>query len=330
MSMRQPQILVLALVVMALAAPAGAQEPEQVMTAGFDVAAGGTLEVSVHDADVTLTAGPEGRVDVVVYLAARDMERGRERYERMRFRARLHGNTVSVESDQVREPWSWRDRGYFNVRVEVRLPARFDVDVRTRDGDVVADRLEGDVSLVSEDGDIDAGRLTGQIRIRTADGDILVDEAHGGSVDIRTSDGDLRLGTITATSLELHTSDGDIRADVADADSVNAATSDGSIVLRGIRGSLTAVTHDGDIDVDADRAAEISLQTGDGDVFLSVPGDAALDLDIRGEDLDFGGGSAFSGSIRDDRVEGSLNGGGPTVRIRSGDGHVSLRLRASH
>lgn len=331
MRQRLPKSLLLALLTTALLAPAAAfaQRGERVMTSGFDVSPGGTLEVAVHDADVSLTAGSDDRVEVEVYLDARDMDRGRERFERMNFRASLHGNTVQVESDREDSGWSWRDLGHFNVRVEVRLPERFDVDVRTEDGDVGADRLQGSIVLASEDGDVSARRLAGEVRIETADGDIRVDEIRGGRVDIRTSDGDLDLGTVSAERIDLRTSDGDIRVDVADADDVEAHTSDGDVALRGIRGSLTASTQDGDVDVDVDQAGEIALQTGDGDVTLSLPENAAVDLDARGEDVALRDGAGFHGSVGNHRIDGQLNGGGPRVRVRTGDGRIVLRLRAS-
>lgn len=332
MSARTPNVLALMLGLALVSSPALAQQQEHVMSTTYtELSPGGTLDVDVPDADILLLTGADDRVQIDVYLVAGDLERARERYERMRMRAHLDGaaNRVSLQADEVPWHWSWRDWGRFEVRVEIRLPERFDLDVRTEDGDITAGSHQGRLVLLTEDGDIAAERLEGEVRLVTSDGDIRTGSISGGVVEVRTSDGDVVLGAVSATEIVLESSDGDIVADVAAADRVEARTSDGDISLRGVRGALSAATHDGDIDIDVDQVAELALQSGDGDVALSLPQSAAADLDLRGGEISFRSGSGFDGRIERRSVVGTLNGGGPAVRVRSGDGSVSLRLRES-
>lgn len=50
-------------------------------------------------------------------------------------------------------------------------------------------------------------------------------------------------------------------------------------------------------------------------------------MDLEGEDLDVDGAFRLQGRIGDDRVRGSLNGGGPLLKAHTGDGSISLEAR---
>ncbi len=70
------------------AAPAPARETrELVMSAEFDTRPGGRLTIDVPDADLVLRNGAGDQVAFEIYVTARDMQRGRARFEAMNFRA---------------------------------------------------------------------------------------------------------------------------------------------------------------------------------------------------------------------------------------------------
>ena len=123
-------------------------EREQVMSAQFDIHPGGTLVVDVPDADVTLRNGSDDRVEIEVWLEARDMERARDRFERMGFNAKGNGDRVQLTAERIRgNGWDWRDWGRFNISVEIVLPRQYDVDLKTGDGDVSVQSQEGVIRL---------------------------------------------------------------------------------------------------------------------------------------------------------------------------------------
>jgi len=131
--------------------------------------------------------------------------------------------------------------------------------------------------------------------------------------------------------LDLHSGDGTIKARSIDGD-VTVSTGDGSIDVTGAIGALRARSGDGSITIAAsggDHAGDWEIDTGDGSVTLSLPKTFGAELDahtgdggVRLEDVSV---SNVNGEIRRNRVKGRLGEGGRALRIRTGDGSITLR-----
>jgi DUF4097 and DUF4098 domain-containing protein YvlB len=261
---------------------------EEVFARQFDVR-DGRLEVDLSDADVVLETASGSRVDVRAYVDASDIEWASDVFEDMDFSATERGNTIYVEAnDHDIGNHEWRDHGNFSVTVVVAIPDGTDVRVQT------------------DDGDIQASSLSGNSVLRSSDGDIVVDVAEHGELDIHTSDGDIVVDRLKSQRAEIRTSDGDV-------------------VLRSVRAPLDVATGDGDIRINMLAAHETSVSTGDGDIVLTAPADIAADVRMDGEDLSVEQGLQLLGRIREHSVQGTLNGGGPIIDLRTGDGSISLR-----
>jgi DUF4097 and DUF4098 domain-containing protein YvlB len=261
---------------------------EEVFARQFDVR-DGRLEVDLSDADVVLETTSGSTMDVRAYVDASDSEWASEVFEDMDFRATKRGNTVYVEADDHNfNNGEWRDHQRYSVTVVVAIPEGTDVSVQTSDGD------------------IQAGTLSGNTTLRSSDGDIVVDAAEDGDLDIHTSDGDIVVDRLESRRAEIRTSDGDV-------------------VLRSVRAPLDVATGDGDIRINLLDANETSVSTGDGDILLTAPADLAADVHMDGEDLSVEQGLELLGRIREHSVQGTLNGGGPTIDMSTGDGSISLR-----
>lgn len=55
------------------------------------------------------------------------------------------------------------------------------------------------------------------------------------------------------------------------------------------------------------------------------PTGLAADLELQGEDVTVGRAFGFGGTLTEERASGRLNGGGPRLEARSGDGSVVLK-----
>ena len=111
--------------------------------------------------DILLKVGKsdQARVEVVV---TGDIDKMRERFEKMNFTAELKGNTLVVDADQRgfrTVLWWGSSRG--SIHMTVTIPKQFDVYAQTSDGDISAGGQEGEIELKSSDGDITVDRLTG-------------------------------------------------------------------------------------------------------------------------------------------------------------------------
>ena len=108
---------------------------------------------------------------------------------------------------------------------------------------------------------------------------------------------------------------------------VRAQTGSGSIRLNGLNGGLKAGTGSGDIEVNGTPTSDWKLDTGSGSVRLTVGSSARFNLDAN-----TGSGTvrtqqpiSMQGDINKHHVIGSVNGGGPTLRISTGSGDVEIK-----
>ncbi len=266
----------------------GQEARELMLERDLDLSAGGQISIDVADGDVIVRSHDSDGARVRVYVEARDMDWGREVFERMRFELGASDNGATIEAENPRiERDEWREHRSFSVTIEVDVPRRVSAAVVTHDGDV---RL---------------GTLEGTITVETMDGDIGIDRIDGPEVTLRTQDGDIWAESIRARAIGLFTSDGDIHVGQA-------------------AGPVRATTSDGDITVTLASAAETNLSSGDGDISIQL-GNFGSDLDIRGEEVAIVPSSGFDGQRREGWARGQLHGGGPKITASTGDGSVTVR-----
>jgi DUF4097 and DUF4098 domain-containing protein YvlB len=150
-------------------------------------------------------------------------------------------------------------------------------------------------------------------------------------VTAKSGDGSIDIERITG-KVDLHSGDGSIRArDLSG--SVSVSTGDGSMTLDGKFGSLRAHSGDGSVRIHAapgsTASSEWDISTGDGSITLEIPDDFGAELDahtgdggIHMNDITL---SNVTGEIRRNTVRGRLGSGGSAVRLRTGDGSITLR-----
>jgi hypothetical protein len=147
-------------------------------------------------------------------------------------------------------------------------------------------------------------------------------------LDLHTGDGNLAADGIRGR-MHFSTGDGNIEARSLDGP-LFAHTGDGNLKLQGRLEELEAGTGDGDVEVEAASGSRLgagwSLHTGDGNLTLRCADDLSADLDAHTGDgkirVEFP--LTMQGQFRENRVSGKINGGGPTLKLRSGDGDIRI------
>jgi len=148
-------------------------------------------------------------------------------------------------------------------------------------------------------------------------------------LNLHSGDGNIRVSGVKG-SLRLDSGDGELEVREGEGP-LNANTRDGNIRVHGVFSALDVHTGDGNIDADAETGSKMSsgwvLRTGDGNVVMRLPDNFAAELDAHtGDgrvDVDFP--LTINGSMPESTIRGKINGGGPLLEIRSGDGNISLR-----
>jgi len=159
---------------------------------------------------------------------------------------------------------------------------------------IVSLPASSDVTARSGDGSIDVERLSGRIELRSGDGSIRARDL-AGDITIQTGDGSIAL-------------DGKFSA-------VHARSGDGSVRIHAAAGTTAG--------------ADWDISTGDGSVTLEIPDGFNAELDahtgdggVHVEDLTV---SNVTGEIRRNSIRGRLGSGGHEVRVRTGDGSITVR-----
>lgn len=231
------------------------------------------LALSTFDGSIEIRAWDKPDVEVVIEKHASSKTAA----SAIQVDAQQTGNRVSVD---VRRPTVTGFSIHFGSRsakLIVSAPANVNVNARSGDGSIAAERLSGHIELRSGDGSIRGHNLTGDVKAHTGDGSIHLDGV-GGALDVSTGDGSVAIESDATTP----TADWNIR------------TGDGSVKLE----------------VPEGFNGELDAHTGDGRVHLQ---DVTL--------------SNVTGEIGRNSVRGRLGSGGRAVRLRSGDGSISITSR---
>jgi lia operon protein LiaG len=157
-----------------------------------------------------------------------------------------------------------------DVKVEIKVPAQFNLDISTAGGDVKCGGITGKAELNTSGGDVWADKFSGDLNASTSGGDIflfctdtkIIAETSGGDVnleyegenkgiDLSTSGGDIDiiLSKDFAASMELSTSGGDVSCSL---NMSNVKKSSGSRLIGDLNDGgekLYAHTSGGDITV---------------------------------------------------------------------------------
>lgn len=318
--------LLLSLVLLAATSVLAADD---VIRKGFNVADGGTLRLDAGFGDVKIVSGGAG-VAVEVIRKTRG-KRGEEWLREHKVSFSQQGNDVVIETDDEegrrdRGWFNWFDHDEFEVQWNIRVPDRYNVTAKTSGGSIELDDLQGTVDVKTSGGSIATGRLGGPATLRTSGGSISVGGATG-QIDARTSGGSIRIGD-TSGPVDARTSGGSITL-ARVSGTVVAKTSGGNITIDDATGSVDASTSGGSIraQLSGPVTAASKLSTSGGSVTVSLGSRVAVDLDARasGGGIDANVPVTIQGRQDDDELKGKINGGGPTLTLRTSGGGIRVK-----
>jgi DUF4097 and DUF4098 domain-containing protein YvlB len=289
---------------------------------GFNVAAGGTLRLDAGTGSIRIVTGGTG---VAVEVIRKARGRGADdvlREHKIDFSQ--SGNDVVITSD-FENHW---DRWFsdYEVQWNIRVPAQYNLDVKTSGGSIDLADIGGTVAAHTSGGSIRTGHLAGASKLTSSGGSITVGGA-AAEVSANTSGGSIDIGD-TASNVEAHTSGGSISlAHIAG--EVLARTSGGNIRIEDAKGRVDASTSGGSITASISRqpSGDSRLSTSGGGVTVNLARGIGVELDAHAS----GGGvhsdvpTTIQGTQDDDTLRGRVNGGGPKLVLRSSGGGIHVR-----
>jgi hypothetical protein len=253
--------------------------------------------VSVHlytfDGQVEVRAWDRPEVLIEVEKRGRDKDAvskiqvlGDRAGQRIQVEARhAGGRTVFVGFGSNRSP---------SARLIANVPRKTNLVVRSGDGSILVERIEGRLELRTDDGSIRAIETRGELLAESSDGGIQLEEV-AGRVEARTGDGTVRISGSPSV--------------------VRARSGDGSMVLRIRNGTVMTedwmvATSDGSVSVELPDGFNAEIEADPGS-----DGRARSDLTLVNA----------SGGTREHRtLRGRLGTGGRLFVLRTGDGTIRL------
>ncbi len=241
----------------------------------FDVKSGGSLTVRGISGDVDIQSWDKNVVEVRELMRINVFTK--EEAEEVLDRA---ASNYSHTSNHVRISGRGSER-WIRRQLEIKVPEKFDLEVRVSQGDVFLSGVNGLSLLQSSNGDIEAMNAGGDLDVQTSAGDLRIENLDG-DLEARTSGGDIRLKNISGTA-DLNTSGGSIL--VVDAKkAVVLKTSGGEIDVKNVAGPIEAYTSGGSIEL-LDCNGNAELNTSGGDITVeNVNG--SLDAQTSGGDVE--------------------------------------------
>jgi DUF4097 and DUF4098 domain-containing protein YvlB len=256
----------------------------------------------------------------------------------------VSGSTIVATARPLRKQdrnFDWKKA--LNISFKIYVPKTVSTELETSGGNIKLSDLAGTQEFTTSGGNLTLDRLSGKLHGRTSGGNINIKDSKdnidlttsGGNIDAENCNGTLALetsgGNLALTELKgtirANTSGGNIHGDMINGD-LSTHTSGGSITLKDMSGGVDASTSGGNITVAmTDVTRPVKLTNSGGDIQLKLPKSKGLDLRVSAENIRTESLGNFKGTQDRERIEGSLNGGGTSVRVNAGSGNVRLILQ---
>jgi len=227
----------------------------------FSISPGNDLRIKVSGGDVAITSW--NRDEVYIKVLGNDNAE-----EKLDFIFNNSDSYVELETKSKRSFFNWFSN--ISLRIEVKVPEKFNADIHTSGGDINLAKVEGTIEMHTSGGDVVCSDFLGSLDVSTSGGDInlnggntsIVAHTSGGDItldysgvnkgiDVSTSGGDvtIMLPHDFNADMELSTSGGDVGCNIT---MNNASKLSGHKIIAELNDGgpgLIAHTSGGDIDV---------------------------------------------------------------------------------
>ena len=259
----------------------------------FTVSGQADVDLKTFDGSIEVTSWDKPEVALTIERRADSQAEA----EALKVTAEQNGNRIVVHAVKPEGRESSVHIGFHqgrSVRFVVTVPHTTDLNATSGDGSISVTGITGRVTARSGDGSISTSDIKGDVGLDTGDGSVTAENVSG--------------------SLKIN-------------------SGDGSVTVRGQPQGLIAHTGDGSVNIDVTSAttaaSDWELTTGDGGIHVTLPAGFNAQVDAHTGDggidaHDFG--LRATGEDRND-LRGSIGSGGPTIRLRTGDGGITLSKR---
>lgn len=179
-------------------------------------------------------------------------------------------------------------RWNYSGSVEIKLPARLEVEFGTTNGSIVAPAFDGNVNLGTTNGKIKSGGSKGSAILDTTNGSIYVDAVAG---------------------------------------TVKADTTNGNIVINDFTGKVIASTTNGSIELNMSKtlSGDVSLETTNGSITFAPGSGSSYSLSADTSNGKVKGPEDLKYNKRRNTASGSIGGGKYKVELDTTNGSINIK-----
>ena len=343
-----------------------------------DVPAGDKTSFDLDVAPKTIPAGARvsihvGRGDINVYAsddAQIHVNAKKNVWSWSESEAQRMAEPVSVRIEQNGDAFEVRPGGYdlsnsrIGVDLEVAIPKKSALTVKTDKGDVTITGNTADVNVTDLRGDVDVRATAGEVNVEMRKGDVKVSDTQGdvkisgkgGEIEVTDATGNLTVDgdfygpvraekvskgvrllspktDLTLAGLTGHVEAGSGSLDIVDAPgNLNVRTRDSEINVEDVSGKVNIDNRNAAINVRFSSAPkeDVQITNSSSEIALTLPGAANFEItaDCRNCEIDseFPGLTASKTESGDSHLSGKNgNGKGPKITLKTSYGNISLR-----
>jgi hypothetical protein len=279
------------------------------------------------DVDVKTWDRGEVKIDALKVSKHSSMDKAKEYAGLVKIEVTEEGDTLSIMTEYPKKGPKGMS---VSVDFNLTIPSGASADINSVSGGLTLTNIGGAAKAETVSGNVTLEKIAGVLKGKTVSGTVTVTGAEkgaycksvSGSVMVDDVNGDAELQTVSGTikagsvkgSITAENTSGDVKLiDVTDAKTIKAKTLSGDVDYVGV------IYSDG----------SYSFKSHSGDVNLTIPSDAAFDLEAK----------TFSGSIESDfeitlvgkiskkELKGSVKGGGATLEVKTFSGDVHLKKK---
>jgi len=306
------------------------------------------VEASTQGGSISVSGGnaADARIEVYVTTNGRDNGLSKEEIQKRlnddyKLSIDVSGGKLTAISKAKNRNMNWK-RG-LSISFKIFVPQDVSTDLSTSGGSISLLNLSGTQDFRTSGGSLAVEKVTGKITGETSGGSIDVSDSKenidlqtsGGSIEATRCTGKIKLNT-SGGSLTLRDLKGTVRATTSGG-SVNgqdiegelaAHTSGGNVDLRNLSCSVDASTSGGNIAVEIKELREyVTLNNSSGNIDLELPKNKGLDLKLDADKIKTDALNNFTGSMKENKLHGKLNGGGVPVTVDAGSGRINLTFK---
>jgi len=299
----------LALALLAAAAPACAAGVEGSFQRSLTVSGPAELDVKTGSGSIQLRSGEPGRMEIRGTIRAQRQWLpiglgAEEKVRRLEQNPPIEQNGNRVRIGNVQDRELLRN---VSISYELVVPAETRLRSHTGSGSITVSNISSEIAVSTGSGSIRLDAVKGSVRAATGSGEI-----HGSGI----------AGAVVAV-----TGSGSIRLQQTGSGSVEATTGSGNVAVAGARAALRLESGSGSLTAEGEPAGPWNIETGSGNVTVRLPTQPAFDLYARS-----GSGQVSvdhpltpQGKVSRKEVRGKVRGGGVLLDLSTGSGNIQVQ-----